>query len=272
MGNGSSRTSLVPAAEMDAAALHALAVALRKPTLVSDLILAQEIDGLTALELDEAAVADLVSSTLDQKKVWAAVKQFQQSQEPSSEPSSEAVESAGYVSRRLADVEHEVWELRNAVEELRGRTARPMAAPPQKRVEDETLNVEERIRVLEDEILSLCDAAPQGSMLAANLPRLYYYRFGRNLDFRSLGFLKLSQLLAKMSRIEFDGSHRALVSKKLPLQQQQQQQHPHHMIPTMPVFYRSPFGPPQHDDTSFHGGEEDLLPSYLLGDAVASSG
>lgn len=238
----------MPAEQIDAVSLHALAVELKKPGIISQLILDYEIDGLTAVELDEAAVCELVESKLDQKKVWAAVKQFKQSQEPVgiSEPSlSTGTEESTAVtpqwSRRLSDLEQEVWELRSSVEDLRNRPRPPPPSAAPKRLDDE-LCLDERVRMLEDEILALCDAAPQGSMLAANLPRLYYYRYGRNLDFRSLGFLKLSQLLAKMTRVEFDGSHRALVSKKQPL----------------PTYYLPP-------DSDLSAGE-DLLPSYLLGE------
>lgn len=198
MGAGDSSLSMMPAERIDAASLHALAVSMRKPALVCQIILEHEIDGLTALELDDEAITELGLSKLDQKKVSAALKQFRNVVEDST------------LSRRVADLEAEVY----------GRKPR---------LEPESL--EDRIRILEDEILALCDAAPNGSMLAANLPRLYYYRYGRNLDFRSLGFLKLSQLLAKMSRLEFDGNHRALVSKKI---------------------------------KAFEG--EDLLPSYILRD------
>mmetsp|Transcript_12852 Transcript_12852/g.40770 ORF Transcript_12852/g.40770 Transcript_12852/m.40770 type:complete len:252 (-) Transcript_12852:542-1297(-) len=251
MGAGPSSTC--GAEQIDVASLHALAVTLRKPAVVCSTILDHEIDGLTAMELDEASVCELVESKLDQKKVWAAVKQFRQSQEHegSTERGGETPCDAG-LGRRVSDLEHEVWELRSTVEEIRNRRSpAPVAAAPKRVEPEEPMNLEDRIRALEDEILALCDAAPQGSMLAANLPRLYYYRYGRNLDFRSLGFLKLSQLLAKMSRIEFDGSHRALVSKKTVLKP----------LPAFPLF---------HQDFLHTPGEEDLLPSYLLRETVLS--
>ncbi|KAJ8614586.1 hypothetical protein CTAYLR_004965 [Chrysophaeum taylorii] len=226
--------SIDDASRIDAASLHALAVQTRKPALVCQLVSDNDIDGLTALELDESSVSELVSSKLDQKKVLAALKHFRQAQQQQQLDSGTEPSSSSNLAQRVSELEHEVWELRSCVEDVRSRNA-PRPAP-KKAEPDASLNLEERVKILEDEILALCDAAPQGSMLAANLPRLYYYRYGRNLDFRSLGFLKLSQLLAKMSRIEFDGNHRALVSKK-----------------ELPVF--SP---------TFPAAEEDLLPSYLL--------
>jgi len=72
----------------------------------------------------------------------------------------------------------------------------------------------EALRHLEDEILALCDAAPLGAVLCANLPRQYYYRYRKQLDFRALGFMKMSQLLAKMDRLQVSGSHRAQVTRK----------------------------------------------------------
>mmetsp|Transcript_32319 Transcript_32319/g.103057 ORF Transcript_32319/g.103057 Transcript_32319/m.103057 type:complete len:364 (+) Transcript_32319:164-1255(+) len=71
----------------------------------------------------------------------------------------------------------------------------------------------EALRHLEDEILALCDAAPLGAVLCANLPRQYYYRYRKQLDFRALGFMKMSQLLAKMDRLQVSGSHRAQVAR-----------------------------------------------------------
>lgn len=279
MGAG---TSCLSADQIDAASLHALALQLRKPALVCKLIIDHEIDGLTAIELDEASVNELVSSKLDQKKVWAAVKQFRQAQEVASD-TTEAVDTQ-WLARRVTELEHEVWELRSSIEELRnaprasppsrlGLTAGPLSSSPPKDHDDDLLNIDERVKLLEDEILALCDAAPQGSMLAANLPRLYYYRYGRNLDFRSLGFLKLSQLLAKMSRIEFDGSHRALVSKKM-LQPRgcsgaaAAAPFAHAGTP-MPAFFSSHLLSMTHDHDDSPGSshdEEGLLPSYLLGE------
>ena len=72
----------------------------------------------------------------------------------------------------------------------------------------------EALRELEDQILILCDQSSTGSILCANLPRLYYYRFRKALDFRGLGFMKMSQLLSKMDRVNFDGKHRAEVSRR----------------------------------------------------------
>lgn len=77
----------------------------------------------------------------------------------------------------------------------------------------------EVLRALEDQILELCVEAPNGSILCANLPRLYYYKFRKTLDFRALGFMKMSQLLTRMDRIHYDGKHRAEVSRKMPEQQ-----------------------------------------------------
>lgn len=251
----------VPASQIDAGSLHALAVQLRKPNLVCELIMEHDIDGLTAMELDESSVAEMVESSLDQKKVWAAIKQFRASQD--FESSTEAVDSS--LARRVTDLEQEVWELRTALESSK----RPAASSP-KRLDEEPMNLDERVRILEDEILALCDAAPQGSMLAANLPRLYYYRYGRNLDFRSLGFLKLSQLLAKMSRIEFDGSHRALVSKKLPNSGSNQHMSQNSVVvggqssPASRLFYFDDMSPPPHHPHCAAENREDLLPSYLL--------
>jgi len=72
----------------------------------------------------------------------------------------------------------------------------------------------EALRELEDQILVLCDQSASGSVLCANLPRLYYYHFRKALDFRGLGFVKMSQLLSKMTRLHFDGKHRAEVSRR----------------------------------------------------------
>lgn len=76
----------------------------------------------------------------------------------------------------------------------------------------------EQLRQLEDQILVLCDDAPNGSILCANLPRLYYYKFRKTLEFRQLGFIKMSQLLTKMDRVHYDGKHRAEISRKQPNQ------------------------------------------------------
>ena len=64
------------------------------------------------------------------------------------------------------------------------------------------------------EILALCDASPSGTVLCANLPRLYYLKYRKALDLKAYGAAKMSALVSKLPGVHFGGTHRAEVSRK----------------------------------------------------------
>ncbi|KAH8057424.1 ubiquitin-protein transferase [Aureococcus anophagefferens] len=67
---------------------------------------------------------------------------------------------------------------------------------------------------LATEVLRLVDAAPSGTVLCANLPRLYYLKYRKALDLKAYGASKMSALVSKLPGVHFGGTHRAEVSRR----------------------------------------------------------
>ena len=72
----------------------------------------------------------------------------------------------------------------------------------------------EQLDGLATEVLRLVDAAPSGTVLCANLPRLYYLKYRKALDLKAYGAYKMSALVSKLPGVHFGGTHRAEVSRK----------------------------------------------------------
>lgn len=88
--------------------------------------------------------------------------------------------------------------------------------PPSSEHSSDTLQPasDDVLRQVEDDLLSLLDDSKEGSILCANLPRLYYYKFRKQFNPRALGFIKVGQVLARMDRISYNGKHRAYITRK----------------------------------------------------------
>ena len=107
-----------------------------------------------------------------------------------------------------------------------GSLARPaqrpdkMKKPPEPRVHSSLIDPTactaspEQLDGLATEVLRLVDAAPSGTVLCANLPRLYKEKYRKVWDLKAYGAVKMSALVSKLPGVHFGGTHRAEVSRK----------------------------------------------------------
>ncbi|KAK7236787.1 hypothetical protein SO694_000930104 [Aureococcus anophagefferens] len=64
------------------------------------------------------------------------------------------------------------------------------------------------------EILALCDASPSGTVLCANLPRLYYLKYRKPFDLKAYGAAKMAAVVSRLPGVHYAGTHRAEVSRE----------------------------------------------------------
>ncbi|KAH8074611.1 ubiquitin-protein transferase [Aureococcus anophagefferens] len=97
-----------------------------------------------------------------------------------------------------------------------GAAPPPRGGRPAKKKPDPTVCTAspEQLDGLATEVLRLVDAAPSGTVLCANLPRLYYLKYRKALDLKAYGASKMSALVSKLPGVHFGGTHRAEVSRR----------------------------------------------------------
>lgn len=127
------------------------------------------------------------------------------------------VEAGRAESQLVRQVREEVAALTAKVAELQAevdqeRQARCAVSKHLQCVEREIERLKnDSVGTIETRILELIDE--NGSVLCANLPKLYKDRFKKPLDFRGLGFLKMSHLLARMDTVRYDAKHPARIRR-----------------------------------------------------------
>ena len=72
----------------------------------------------------------------------------------------------------------------------------------------------EELEALAREVLGLCDAAPSGAILCANLPRLYYLKYRKPFDLKAYGAAKMAAVVSRLPGVHYAGTHRAEVSRE----------------------------------------------------------